>query len=147
MNPASNEMPGISLPPPTEQQPSAPNGVPTESAAMPAAPERPLASPEIASGNAASLAAPIMPPPAMPAATATPTTAAPASQTADSSTTQLAISKVLKDDDLIEKEWVDKAKRIVEQTRNDPHQQSEELTLVKADYMKKHYNKTIKIEK
>ena len=42
---------------------------------------------------------------------------------------------------------MDKAKRIVEQTRDDPHQQSEQLTMVKADYMKKQYNKTIKVGK
>jgi len=49
------------------------------------------------------------------------------------------------DGDLIEKAWVDKAKQIVERTRDDPHKQSEELTVFKADYMKKRYGKTIKI--
>ncbi|HVA10727.1 MAG TPA: hypothetical protein VNG32_00995 [Candidatus Dormibacteraeota bacterium] len=49
------------------------------------------------------------------------------------------------DDDQIEKVWVDKAKQIVEHTREDPHKQSEELTVFKADYMKKRYGKTIKI--
>lgn len=49
------------------------------------------------------------------------------------------------DSDLIEKEWVDKAKQIVERTRNDPHKQSEELTVFKADYLKKRYGKTIKV--
>lgn len=51
------------------------------------------------------------------------------------------------DNDLIEKEWVDGAKRIVESTRDDPYKQSEELTVLKADYMKKRYNKTIKLNK
>jgi hypothetical protein len=46
--------------------------------------------------------------------------------------------------DLIEKEWVSKAKQIVEQTRDDPYKQSEGLTMVKMDYMKKRYNKSIK---
>ncbi len=49
------------------------------------------------------------------------------------------------DSDLIEKEWVNKAKQIVERTRSDPHKQSEELTLFKADYLKKRYGKTIKV--
>lgn len=49
------------------------------------------------------------------------------------------------DADLIEKEWVTKAKQIVERTRNDPYKQSEELTVFKADYMKKRYNRTIKV--
>ena len=51
------------------------------------------------------------------------------------------------DTDLIEKEWVNKAKQIVEKTRDDPYKQSEELTVVKADYIKKRYNKTIKLNK
>jgi hypothetical protein len=49
------------------------------------------------------------------------------------------------DGDLIEKEWVNKAKQIVERTRNDPYKQSKELTVFKADYMKKRYDKTIKV--
>lgn len=51
------------------------------------------------------------------------------------------------DKDKIEKEWVDKARKIVEQTKHDPHRQSEELTVMKADYMKQRYNKIIKVEK
>jgi hypothetical protein len=51
------------------------------------------------------------------------------------------------DGDLIEKEWVNKAKAIVEATRDDPYQQSEQLTVFKADYMKKRYDKTIKVSK
>ena len=51
------------------------------------------------------------------------------------------------DKDLIEKEWVRKAKQIVERTKDDPYKQSEELTVFKADYMKKRYNKTIKLTK
>jgi hypothetical protein len=47
---------------------------------------------------------------------------------------------------MIEKEWVERAKQVVERTRNDPYRQSEELTAVKADYLKKRYNKTIKLK-
>lgn len=53
---------------------------------------------------------------------------------------------IAEDGDLIEKEWVDMAKRIVERTKDDPYKQSTELTRVKADYMKKRYNKEIKID-
>jgi hypothetical protein len=49
------------------------------------------------------------------------------------------------DGDLIEKAWVDKAKQIVERTRDDPHKQSEAITVFKADYMKKRYGKNIKL--
>lgn len=49
------------------------------------------------------------------------------------------------DTDLIEKEWVEKAKEIVERTRHDPYVQNREITKMKADYMKKRYNKDIRI--
>jgi hypothetical protein len=47
------------------------------------------------------------------------------------------------DEDLIEKEWVEKAKNIVEHTAEDPFKQVEELSKMKADYLKKRYNKEI----
>lgn len=53
---------------------------------------------------------------------------------------------VADDNDLIEKEWVIKAKQIVAATRDDPHTQSRELSKFKADYLKKRYNKDIKTE-
>lgn len=49
------------------------------------------------------------------------------------------------DTDLIEKEWVVKAKEIVARTRNDPYKQNKEVERVKAEYLKKRYNKDIKI--
>jgi hypothetical protein len=49
------------------------------------------------------------------------------------------------DTDLIEKEWVIKAKAIVERTKYDPHQQKTEISNIKADYLKKRYNKDIKV--
>lgn len=49
------------------------------------------------------------------------------------------------DVDLIEKEWVEKAKSIVEQTKHDPYQQNEEMTRMKTNYLKKRYNRDIKI--
>lgn len=77
-----------------------------------------------------------------------PTYVLPQQQTsATSSTTPSAGLTASDDSDLIEKEWVSKAKQIVERTRDDPYKQSEELTVVKVDYMKKRYNKTIKLNK
>ena len=49
------------------------------------------------------------------------------------------------DTDLIEKEWVEKAKEIVARTRHDPYLQNKEVELMKADYMRKRYNKEVKI--
>jgi hypothetical protein len=59
--------------------------------------------------------------------------------------TQDSASAIVDDGDLIEKEWVNKAKLIVERNRDDPYKQSEELTVFKADYLKKRYDKSIKL--
>jgi len=48
------------------------------------------------------------------------------------------------DDDKIEKSWADRVRQIIGHTSDDPHKQSEELTILKADFMKKRYGKTIK---
>ncbi len=53
--------------------------------------------------------------------------------------------QVANDDDLIEKEWVEKAKIIVNKTKEDPREQSKELSYMKSDYMKKRYNKDVKV--
>lgn len=47
------------------------------------------------------------------------------------------------DVDLIEKEWVEKAKNIVDQTQGDPFTQSEELSKMKSEYLKKRYDREI----
>lgn len=49
------------------------------------------------------------------------------------------------DDDLIEKAWVDKAKKIIASTRDDPYMQEKEVSKLQADYLKKRYGKDIKM--
>ena len=49
------------------------------------------------------------------------------------------------DEDLIEKEWVEKAKKLVSETKNDPHAQENAVSLLQADYLQKRYGRTIKI--
>lgn len=51
------------------------------------------------------------------------------------------------DDDLIEKEWVEKAKQVVAETRNDPHAQDAAVGKLQADYLKKRYGKVITLPK
>ncbi len=46
--------------------------------------------------------------------------------------------------ELIEKEWVEKAKLIVYRTHGDPYTQSKALGEAKADYIRKRYGKEIK---
>lgn len=48
--------------------------------------------------------------------------------------------------DLIEKEWVTKAKQVVDKTQGDPYEQSNEINKIKADYIKKRYNRAIKLK-
>jgi hypothetical protein len=54
--------------------------------------------------------------------------------------------QIADDVDLIEKEWIHKAKHIVEQTKQDPYQQNKEMTKVKADYQKKRYNRDVQVD-
>lgn len=49
------------------------------------------------------------------------------------------------DDDVIEKEWVDKAKKVVTQTKDDPYKQEQEVSKLQADYLKKRYGKEVKL--
>jgi hypothetical protein len=51
------------------------------------------------------------------------------------------------DNDLIEKEWVVRAKEIVSSTRQDPYQQNRSIMRLRADYLKKRYNKDVDIGK
>ena len=50
------------------------------------------------------------------------------------------------DVDLIEKAWVVKAKAIVDQTRNDPHEQSNEISKIREDYQSKRFKTKLKID-
>jgi len=48
------------------------------------------------------------------------------------------------DADRIEKEWIDKAKSVIARTLDDPFTQKNEMSKVKAAYIKKRFNKTLK---
>lgn len=87
---------------------------------------------EASQGNAAAPMMPILPPPTQ--ATTTASTATP-------SDTPL----VANDDDVMEKEWVQRAKKIVAQTRHDPYEQEKEVSKLQAAYVKKRYGKEIKV--
>lgn len=47
------------------------------------------------------------------------------------------------DDDLIEKEWVDKAKKIIAETKDDPYKREREVSKLQADYLRKRYGREI----
>ncbi len=62
-----------------------------------------------------------------------------------SATVQLDVPPVADDIELIEKAWVRKAKEIVNQTTGDPYNQNKQINKVKAEYIKKRYDKDIKV--
>lgn len=50
---------------------------------------------------------------------------------------------VANDDDLIEKEWVDKAKKIIVETKDDPYRREEAVGRLQRDYLEKRYGRKI----
>ena len=50
---------------------------------------------------------------------------------------------VASDDDLIEREWVDKAKKIIIDTKEDPYRREREVALLQSDYLKKRYGREL----
>jgi hypothetical protein len=66
---------------------------------------------------------------------------------ADKPATETAADdSVAADSDRIESQWIDKTKSAVAHTRDDPYEQKQAVSEVKADYIKKRFNKTIKTD-
>jgi len=125
------------LPSPTELQPvgnleaadssneSSP-GVAREAVSMPKLANQPQSTPQSASLQVASQ-----------------TVSDPVSQ--QQSAPQDSTTPAIADDvDVIEKEWVDKAKKIVSSTKDDPYSQERQVSKLQADYLMKRYGKQIK---
>lgn len=135
MEPKSLESSAEQLPTPIEFTPISPE---IGQSQYESTPERPANSPERGQElhNATTIAAPIQA-----AQVAAPVVAAP-------QTTQTAVPAddnpvAAADEDLIEKEWVDKAKQIISSTRQDPYKQEREVGRLQADYLKKRYGKEL----
>lgn len=47
------------------------------------------------------------------------------------------------DEDVIEKEWVDKAKEIIQATKDDPYERTNQVSQLQRDYLKKRYGKDV----
>lgn len=58
--------------------------------------------------------------------------------TSDDSTPMIA-----GDDDVMEKEWVDKAKNIVDTTKHDPYLREEKVSKLQVEYQKKRYGRDL----
>lgn len=50
---------------------------------------------------------------------------------------------IASDDDLMEKEWVDKTKKIIALTKGNPYEQAKAIAALQMDYLKKRYNRNI----
>ena len=70
-------------------------------------------------------------------------TAVPSVATTTDDQTVTAAPVTASDDDLIEKEWVDRAKKIVSDTRDDPFQQENAVSALQKDYLKKRYGREL----
>lgn len=175
MNPHDNQQPSLPMPTPYAQggqpvplqpfppqatpqgapeqgfvplQPAAPLTPPGFPQPMPAAPVagQPFAAPLQPFDSPVSATAPVAAYPAAPPVPQSPLQPAPASQLPQlPATTPEASPDIAADNDMIEKSWIDKAKEIITTTRDDPYQQSRQLAALKADYLQKRYNKSIKL--
>lgn len=128
-----------------EQEPGTgdlPQPVISEEGAVAAHSQEHIASPEIASFPASAPSSQVIP---QDQPTQAPQQVAPDPAAASPVATSLDDSLIADDADLIEKEWVARAKAIVDQTKTDPFVQNKELNKVKADYIKKRYNKDVKV--
>ena len=65
------------------------------------------------------------------------------SDDASAQTTTSGAPLVANDDDLIEKEWVDQAKKIIVQTKDDPYRREQEVSKLQADYLRKRYGREL----
>ena len=87
---------------------------------------------------AAEASTPILPAPVMPVAAPAPPAPSPTTPLVDDD-----LPSVANDDDLIEKEWVDKAKKIIVQTKDDPYRREQEVSKLQADYLEKRYGRKL----
>jgi hypothetical protein len=119
--PAGVEQPSLESQP---QVPVAPEAAPSNSQSAPSspAPSNPSVSGLVAPG------APISPQPG-------------ATQPAAHSSAPLPPAD---DVDVIEKEWVDQAEHIIDQTKNDPYTEEEAVEALQTDYLKKRYGHDVK---
>lgn len=89
--------------------------------------------------QAEQIAAPAAPPIVVPAPASTP-----ADDSADDTSQPATDSPTTaNDDDLIEKEWVEKAKKIITATKDDPYRREQEVSRLQADYLLKRYGRSV----
>ena len=50
---------------------------------------------------------------------------------------------IASDDELIEKEWVNKAKKVIAETKDDPYRREQEVSRLQSDYLLKRYGREL----
>lgn len=130
--PADFKLPGEQLP----AQPPSPEGEAKQGRTV----EAPAARPETSGNRPMAPALPAVPQD-IPAADQPVIAAPPQDVTAPADT---GISDA--NPDHIEHEWVNKVKNVVASTRDDPYMQKDQMSKVKAEYIKKRFNKQIKTD-
>ena len=73
-------------------------------------------------------------------------TAQPADQSAVVKLTTSNNPATAKDSDSIEKEWIDRVKQTLKDTKDDPYKKEEEVKIIKMDYLEKRYNRKLRNE-
>lgn len=61
----------------------------------------------------------------------------------DAASADVTLPIVANDDDLIEKEWVDKAKEIIATTKDDPYRREQEVSKLQIEYIRRRYGREI----
>lgn len=61
----------------------------------------------------------------------------------DAATVLTSVPDVAADDDVIEKEWVDKAKHIITETADDPYRREQAVGQLQREYLRKRYGKEV----
>jgi Txe/YoeB family toxin of Txe-Axe toxin-antitoxin module len=148
MDPQSNQDYGLNTPTSANDMATMPLPMPAAAPVSLQSPPVPAQAPPLSAMPAAALAPALanQTSPANPIAYPVVAGSQPRSQGASMPTNVVAAAPdVAADTDVIEKAWVDQAKKLVSETRNDPFKQSREINKLKADYMKKRYNKDIKL--
>lgn len=133
---------GSQAPQPRFEQAPAPTGQTIERAPLPYTPEVGVEAgaerAEVASEAAARQAdgTPVLPTPVLP-------TIVPQAPVDDVAVVHDDAPLLAADEDLIEKEWVDKAKKIILETKDDPYAREAAVTRLQADYLRKRYGKEL----
>ena len=133
---------GSQAPQPRFEQAPVPTGQAIERAPLPYTPELGVETgaerAEVVSETAARQAdgTPVLPTPVLP-------TIVPQPPVDDTVAVQDDAPLLAADEDLIEKEWVDKAKKIILETKDDPYAREAAVTRLQADYLRKRYGKEL----